>query len=152
METAGSKGKRAILFGVLAVLAATPIVPAGGAIGNAIASAHSNNLILQADSGVDYAYGMNGTTPVSLPIADLNNTTVISSLQVGTHTVGVAGANNTTLNETEPLYSTTIYMKNNVTVSQLNAYDVSKIVLTMDVNETFNETLGFETNVSNFVP
>lgn len=152
METAGSKGKRAIIFGVFAVLAVLVVIPASAAAGNLIASTHNNSQILQSDSTITSAYGMNGSEVIGLPLASFANNTTISSLVIGNTTVQEQGANNTTVNVTEPLYASTLYLENNVTVNELNAYDVSRIVLQIDVNQTVNETLGFGNNVSSFEP
>ena len=132
-ESGTSKGARGMLALLIIFIVAILIVPIGAGLGGLFVAGHDNSHVLQDESSVVYITGTSG--PV--PFGQVNGT--------ATFDFPSTTANNVTT------YSHTVYVESNLTLTELNNFAVSKIVLAANVKD-FNVTMGTGVNSSDFVP
>ena len=124
-ESPGSKGRRKIAWGFGGIVIFMVLLISGPALGSAMAP--PNQIVLQGESHAVYVFNQTGG-PV--PFAVVNSTAEFSL----------------------PVNTTVAYVEFNLTAGEMNARDAGRVYVTTGFSGNVNATLGFGTNMSDFIP
>ncbi|MEM0134506.1 MAG: hypothetical protein QXU18_04670 [Thermoplasmatales archaeon] len=137
METKGHKGKRILLFGLLAFLVAILGISASGYAATGIADLQAHATVLTNESIIigDYGIAQNGSVHKML-LSNSNGTAYITDDYLAGNGTG---------------YYSPDYLISNVTVADLNAHAVNNISIVSNLYGNVTLEMGYGSSPSNFV-